>query len=132
MGADHSVIKSGPPAEVHGFHWICYNRSESDGRAGSGKSEDALQTGTFEHGAQTKTVPVAYSAGQFPLSKGPHAWKKRPRSPGLKWYKNYDSPDGLKNGRILVIDYVKHGKMVPYMDIDQNKKYLQNFSEDGF
>ena len=95
-------MKSGPTAEVHTYIRIA-TISESDGRPGSGKSEDAVQTDTFEHGVQPKTAAIPYSAVQFPMSKGPHTWKKRPRSPGLKWYKNYDSPDSLKNGRILVI-----------------------------
>ena len=81
--------------------------------AGSAKSEDALQTDTFEHGFQKTSLPVPYSAVQFPMRKGPHEWKKRPRSPGLKWYEDYDAPDSLKNGRILVIDYVKQGMMLP-------------------
>ena len=37
----------------------------------------------------------------------PQAWKGRPRSPGLRWYKDYNSPESLKNGRVLVVDYVK-------------------------
>ena len=109
------------------MRWVCYHRSESYAIAGSGKSEDALQTDTLEHGVQTKTVPAPYSAVQFPMSKGPHTWKRQPRSPGLKWYKNYDSPDSLKNGRILVIDYIKRGKMLPYIKVDQNKKQQQGF-----
>ena len=58
----------------------------------------------------TKAVP--YSARQWPKGgplgpKGPEGWNKRPRGPGLKWYKHYDSPESLKCGRVLVIDYVK-------------------------
>ena len=49
---------------------------------------------------------------QFPLDKGPQGWKKRPRSPGLHWYKNYDTPESLKCGRVLVIDYVKQGRQL--------------------
>ncbi len=39
--------------------------------------------------------------------KGPNGWSRRPRSPGLKWYKHFNSPQGFKCGRVLVIDYVK-------------------------
>lgn len=116
------MIKSGPTAEVIDMYEVCYHRTESDARAGSGKTEDALQTDTIECDVQTKTVSIPYSATQFPMSKGPQTWKRRPRSPGLKWYKNYDSPDSLKNGRILVIDYVKQSKMLPHIKIDQSKK----------
>ena len=82
--------------------------------AGSAKSEDVLQTDTFGHGFQKTSLPVPHSAVQFPMRKGPYEWRKRPRSPGLKWYKDYDAPDSLKKGRILVIDYVKQGMMLPY------------------
>ena len=46
---------------------------------------------------------------QFPMSKGPKGWHKLPRSPGLKWYKKYETPESLRSGRVLVIDYVKQG-----------------------
>ena len=36
-------------------------------------------------------------------------WHQRPRSPGLKWYKEYDTPESRKCGRVLLIDYVKQG-----------------------
>ena len=94
---------------------------ESDRTAGSKKSEDALQTDTFEYGLQTESVPLSYPAMQFRMSKEPHAWKKRPRSPGLKWYKDYDSPDSFKNGRILVIDYVKQGTILPDINVDWSR-----------
>ena len=103
---------------------------ESDGGAGLTKSEDPLQKDTFEHGLQTKDVSTPYSATQFPMTKGPHAWRKGPRSPGLKWYKDYNSPDSLKNGRILVIDYIKRGKMLSYINVDQNKIHQQSFPMD--
>ena len=48
---------------------------------------------------------VPYSARQFPMKAKP---KKRPRSPGLRWYKHY-GPDSFKDGRVLVIDYIKQG-----------------------
>ena len=93
--------------------------------------KDSIQTDTFEHDAQTKNEAVPYSAMQFPLSKGPHAWKKRPRSPGLKWYKDYNSPASLKNGRLFVVDYIKQGKMLPYISTAQlrreEKIHSQNF-----
>ena len=75
---------------------------------GSTLSQGAVQTDTFDDAHQPEAVP--YSAVQFPLSKGPERWKKRPRSPGLKWYRAYDTPDSLKQGRVLVIDYVKQGR----------------------
>lgn len=74
----------------------------------SRQSQDAVQTDTFDNGVQANAVP--FSAKQFPLHKDPQGWKKRPRSPGLKWYKGYDTPESLKNGRVLVIDYVKQGR----------------------
>ena len=114
IGNDRSVIKSDPRAEVYNTYQICYKQPRSNRGAGSTKSADPLQTDTFKHDVQTSNVSVPYSARQFPMTKGPHAWKKRPRSPGLKWYKDYNSPDSLKKGRILVIDYVKQGKMLLY------------------
>ncbi|KAL9603692.1 MAG: hypothetical protein Q9219_001011 [cf. Caloplaca sp. 3 TL-2023] len=36
----------------------------------------------------------------------PKPWQQRPRSPGLKWHKGYDTPESRKTGRVLVIDYV--------------------------
>lgn len=36
----------------------------------------------------------------------PRPWQ-RPQSPSLKWHKHYDTPESLKKGRVLVIDYVK-------------------------
>lgn len=82
-------------------------------RVGSRLSEDAVQTETFANGMQDKIQAVPFSAMQFPLSTGPQGWKKRPRSPGLKWYKDYDTPDALNQGRVLVIDYVKQGRLLP-------------------
>ncbi|KAL8738221.1 MAG: hypothetical protein Q9181_000947 [Wetmoreana brouardii] len=35
------------------------------------------------------------------------SWQQRPRSPGLKWHKNYDTPESRKTSRVLIIDYVK-------------------------
>ena len=94
----------------------------------STKSEDALRKDKFEHGVQTENMSTPYSAMQYPMTKGPHAWKKRPPSPGLKWYKDYDSPDSLKHGRILIIDYVKRGKMLACAYIvDLYRKYGQSF-----
>lgn len=37
------------------------------------------------------------------------AWHHRPRSPGLRWHKGYNTPESLKSGRVLLIDYVKQG-----------------------
>ena len=37
------------------------------------------------------------------------SWHKRPRSPGLKWYKNKFTESNPVCGRVLVIDYVKSG-----------------------
>ena len=41
----------------------------------------------------------------FPIGERP--WNKRPRSPGLNWYKEYDELEKCRNGRVLLIDYVK-------------------------
>ena len=65
-------------------------------------------------GDPTRGVP--YSARQFPMTtaKGPpQHHPRRPRSPGLKWYKQYNNPDCFKGGRVLVIDYVKQGLDAP-------------------
>lgn len=35
------------------------------------------------------------------------SWQQRPRSPGLKWHKKYDTPESRKTSRVLIIDYVK-------------------------
>lgn len=43
------------------------------------------------------------------ITKESLAWHHRPRSPGLKWHKEYDTPESLKHGRVLLIDYVKQG-----------------------
>ena len=45
------------------------------------------------------------SAPQARLQSAP--WNRRPRSPNLKWYKNYDKPDSCRNGRVYMVDYVK-------------------------
>ena len=103
---------------------INYKQPESDRVQESTQSEDASRKHTFEHGVHTENVSTPYSAMQYPMTRGPHAWKKRPRSPGLKWYKDYDSPDSLKNGRILIIDYVKRGKTLSCANnVDLNKNY---------
>ena len=54
---------------------------------------------------------VPYSIRQFPMRdpEAPHHRKRRPRSPGLKWFKQYDDPGCFKDGRVLVIDYIKQG-----------------------
>ena len=56
---------------------------------------------------------VPFSAQQFPMKRPsvPHQThgRRRLRSPGLKWYKQYDGPDCFLNGRVLVIDYIKQG-----------------------
>lgn len=65
----------------------CLKTSETDSR----RSEDALRTDTFEDGIQNKIAAVPYSAMQFPFSTGPQGWKKRPRSPDLKGYKEHQS-----------------------------------------
>jgi hypothetical protein len=106
------------------------DRLSDDSCLGSNKSHDAVQTDSFADGIQTKAVP--YSSMQFPLSKGPQGWKKRPRSPGLKWHKDYDTPESVTNGRVLVIDYVKRGRLLQYaetlsntsggMDVNQNSR----------
>ena len=71
--------------------------------------DKGMQTNTLEPGAQPKLAATPYSAMQFPLTKWPQGWKRRPRSPGLRWYKNYDTPESLKRGRVLVIDYIRQG-----------------------
>ena len=41
----------------------------------------------------------------FPLGERP--WNKRPRSPGLNWYKDFDELERCRSGRVLLIEYVK-------------------------
>ena len=70
-----------------------------------------MKTDDFQN-PRPKTEAVPYSARQWPIGelpgpKGLKAWNRRPRSPGLKWYRHYDSPESLKCGRVLVIDYCK-------------------------
>ena len=71
--------------------------------------DKGMQTDTLEAGSQPKVAATPYSAMQFPLTNWPQGWKRRPRSPGLRWYKNYDTPESLKRGRVLVIDYIRQG-----------------------
>lgn len=71
--------------------------------------DNGIQTDTIETGFQPKVTATPYSAMQFPLTKWPQGWKRRPRSPGLRWYKNYDTPGSLERGRVLVIDYIRQG-----------------------
>lgn len=54
---------------------------------------------------------VPYSIRQFPMKvpENTQNRKRRPRSPGLKWFKQYDGPGCFKSGRVLVIDYIKQG-----------------------
>ena len=44
-------------------------------------------------------------------------WHHRPRSPGLKWHKEYDTPESLKLGRVLLIDYVRQGNAEPQLSL---------------
>ena len=74
--------------------------------------DKGMQTDTMETGFQPKVAATPYSAMQFPLTKWPQGWKRRPRSPGLRWYKNYDTPESLARGRLLVIDYIRQGTWV--------------------
>ena len=46
----------------------------------------------------------ASNRSHYPFA--PKPWQQ-PRSSGLKWHKNYDTPESRKSGRVLVIDYVK-------------------------
>ena len=57
-----------------------------------------------------KAVP--FSSRQFPMRAAAESQhpRRRPRSPGLKWYKPFDGPECFKRGRVLVIDYIKQGK----------------------
>ncbi len=42
-----------------------------------------------------------------PFQPGQRPWNKRPRSPGLNWYKDYDTLKKCRSGRVLLIDYVR-------------------------
>ena len=74
--------------------------------------DQSMQTETVETGFQPKVAATPFSAMQFPLTKWPQGWKRRPRSPGLRWYKNYDTPESLERGRVLVIDYIRQGTLL--------------------
>ena len=78
----------------------------------STQPDKSMQTETMETGFQPKVAATPYSAMQFPLTKWPQGWKRRPRSPGLRWYKNYDTPESLERGRVLVIDYIRQGTLL--------------------
>ncbi|MCJ1382061.1 hypothetical protein MMC17_005173 [Xylographa soralifera] len=54
------------------------------------------------------TVEDQYHTEDLHLHYPPRrrSWHTRPKSPGLKWYKEY-TPESCKYGRVLVIDYVK-------------------------
>ena len=71
--------------------------------------DNGMQTDAWGAESQPNVAATPYSAMQFPLTKWPQGWKRRPRSPGLKWYKNYDTPESLKSGRVLLIDYIRQG-----------------------
>ncbi|KAL8703884.1 MAG: hypothetical protein Q9201_002935 [Fulgogasparrea decipioides] len=47
----------------------------------------------------------AFDHSRYPFTS--KSWQQRPRSPGLKWHKNYDTPESRKTSRVLIIDYVK-------------------------
>lgn len=81
-----------------------------------------MKVDAFEDEIQDKIQAAPYSAMQFPLSAGSQGWKKRPRSPGLKWYKDYNTPEALRRGRVLVIDYVKQGRLPPIYDQKYNRE----------
>ena len=78
--------------------------------------EEGMQTNMLESGSQPKVAATPYSAMQFPLTKWSQGWKRRPRSPGLRWYKKYDTPESLKRGRVLVIDYIRQGTWLLTVD----------------
>lgn len=79
--------------------------------AGPRHLDSEVKVDDFEH-PEPKIEAVSYSSRQWPMDgffgpKCPPALNKRPRSPGLKWYRHYDSPESLKHGRVLIIDYIK-------------------------
>ena len=98
------------PSHTKGTRSSLYLRYTADLHATATTQPDkGMQTDTMETGFQPKVAATPYSAMQFPLTKWPQGWKRRPRSPGLRWYKKYDTPESLERGRVLVIDYIRQG-----------------------
>ncbi|KAL8746397.1 MAG: hypothetical protein Q9190_001571 [Brigantiaea leucoxantha] len=58
-----------------------------------------------QHTRKTYDHPQPPKPGTHPFSS--RSWPQRPRSPGLKWHKGYDTSESRKSGRVLLIDYVK-------------------------
>ena len=87
--------------------WPYHHRVDNilTSNTGSRRSESEIKVENLV--PKTKADP--YSSRQWPMGEqlGSKGWNKRPRSPGLKWYKHFDSPEGLKCSRVLIIDYVK-------------------------
>ena len=64
------------------------------------------------HDGLQSSKAVPYSSRQYPMkvAAAPEYPRRRPQSPGLKWYKPFSGPECFKKGRVLVIDYIKLGK----------------------
>ncbi|KAI9707077.1 MAG: hypothetical protein M1836_000037 [Candelina mexicana] len=94
---DDSITTSPPPtAEVdYGQHHV----PQAQRRDTSIPSPKQRKDG----GARDSTAP-GQAGLRPPLPR--QTWHRRPRSPGLKWHKEY-TPETRKQGRVLMIDYVR-------------------------
>lgn len=92
MSQPTDTSKLSPEASVdYGRHG---QRPQSSGSRSSGRGQDTVSN-----------TPDRIPRGPFPPGERP--WNKRPRSPGLEWYKEYDTLKKCRTGRVLLIDYVK-------------------------
>ena len=66
-----------------------------DGRSGSRPQS----SGSRHHDEQQPEFEIK--------DRSTRPWNKRPQSPGLKWYREYNTLDKPRTGRVLLIDYVK-------------------------
>ena len=69
-------------------------RSQSSGSRSSTREQET------EINVQERTPRESFTVGERP-------WIKRPQSPGLGWYREYDELEKCRRGRVLLIDYVK-------------------------
>ena len=87
------------------------NALDNTSKADPTTQEFVVTLDTGEDGSPAEVKPVSFSAKHLPpdTRQEAHQRRRRPRSPGLKWYENFDSAESFKHGRVLVIDYIKQG-----------------------
>ena len=72
-------------------------------------TKDSQQADPEDHNPHIVENRYHKDKSHFPYPPKQRSWQSRPRSPGLKWYKEYDSST-IKCSRVLVIDFVKWGQ----------------------